>query len=437
MHDERTTASELRERWPLLSPEERIEGFERLDRDEAEGFFLSLSPRGKAMVIGGCPAGERRIWMRLIAPDDAADVVQEFPPTDREGLLDLLDKTARNEVRALLAYAEDEAGGLMSPRFARIRPDMTAEEASRYVRRQVRDQPETIYYVYVLDGEQHILGIISFRELLTAPGDRLVREIMKSEVITVPEDMDDEEVARVIARHDFLAVPVVDQDGRMKGIVTVDDIVDVVQREATEDIHKLGGLEALDIPYMQTGFLPMLRKRAGWLALLFVGEMLTTNAMARYEDEIARALVLAIFIPLIISSGGNSGSQAATLVTRALALGEVRPRNWWRIARREIAMGLSLGGVLAVVGLLRVVLGEWLFQSFGEHAFLLGLTVGLSLIGVVLWGTVCGSMLPLILRALRLDPASASAPFVATLVDVSGLLIYFTVAEAILSGTLL
>ncbi|HLU49201.1 MAG TPA: magnesium transporter, partial [Planctomycetota bacterium] len=188
---------------------------------------------------------------------------------------------------------------------------------------------------------------------------------------------------------------------------------------------------------MQTGFLPMLRKRAGWLALLFVGEMLTTNAMARYEDEIARALVLAIFIPLIISSGGNSGSQAATLVTRALALGEVRPRNWWRIARREIAMGLSLGGVLAVVGLLRVVLGEWLFQSFGEHAFLLGLTVGLSLIGVVLWGTVCGSMLPLILRALRLDPASASAPFVATLVDVSGLLIYFTVAEAILSGTLL
>ena len=437
MHDERTTASELRERWPLLSPEERIEGFERLDRDEAEGFFLSLSPRGKAMVIGGCPAGERRIWMRLLAPDDAADVVQEFPPTDREGLLDLLDKTARNEVRALLAYAEDEAGGLMSPRFARIRPDMTAEEASRYVRRQVRDQPETIYYVYVLDGEQHILGIISFRELLTAPGDRLVREIMKSEVITVPEDMDDEEVARVIARHDFLAVPVVDQDGRMKGIVTVDDIVDVVQREATEDIHKLGGLEALDIPYMQTGFLPMLRKRAGWLALLFVGEMLTTNAMARYEDEIARALVLAIFIPLIISSGGNSGSQAATLVTRALALGEVRPRNWWRIARREIAMGLSLGGVLAVVGLLRVVLGEWLFQSFGEHAFLLGLTVGLSLIGVVLWGTVCGSMLPLILRALRLDPASASAPFVATLVDVSGLLIYFTVAEAILSGTLL
>jgi magnesium transporter len=260
---------------------------------------------------------------------------------------------------------------------------------------------------------------------------------MHTDFVKVAADLDREAVAKVVARYDLIAVPVVDADGVMKGIVTVDDIVDIVEAEATEDMHKIGGLEALGAPYMQTGLWPMLKKRAGWLAILFVGEMLTASAMSHFEEEIARAVVLALFVPLIISSGGNSGSQASTLVIRALALGEVRIRDWWHIVRREFAVGLALGVILAAIGVVRIALWESMFDSYGEHAGLIALTVGLSLIGVVMWGTVAGSMLPLLLRRCGFDPASASAPFVATLVDVSGLVIYFTVAAVVLRGTIL
>jgi magnesium transporter len=375
--------------------------------------------------------------MRLLAPDDAADVVQVAPEDRRQELLELLDEPTRHEVVALLAYAEDDAGGLMNPRFARLRPDMTVDEALSYLRRQARDRLETLYYVYVLDAAQRLLGVVSFRELFAAPSQQLVGDVMRKEVVSVLEDLDQEAVARVIARHDLKAVPVVDAEGRMRGIVTVDDIVDVVNEEATEDIQKLGGMAALETPYWQTGFFPMIRKRAGWLTVLFVGEMLTTSAMARYEDDIARAVVLALFVPLIISSGGNSGSQASTLIVRAMALGEIRVRDALRVLRRELASGLALGSILAVIGLARILLGEALFQSYGEHAMLVGVTVALSLLGVVTWGTLSGSLLPFVLRAARLDPASASAPLVATMVDVFGLVIYFSLAGAILSGTLL
>jgi magnesium transporter len=249
--------------------------------------------------------------------------------------------------------------------------------------------------------------------------------------------MDQEAVSQIFAHHDLIALPVVDAEGRMKGIVTVDDIVDVVQEEATEDIQKLGGMEALDGPYLQTGFAHMVRKRAGWLSALFLGEMLTATAMGYYEEEIERAVVLALFIPLIISSGGNSGSQASTLVIRAMALGEVRLRDWWRVIRREIAAGLVLGTILGMIGLTRILLWPSRAQVYGEHYALVGLTVAASLIGVVLFGTIAGSMLPFLLRRLGFDPASASAPFVATLVDVTGLIIYFTVASFILYGVLL
>ncbi len=434
---ERSGAEALEEQWPVLSAEERVEGFLELDRGDAEDFFLALSPRGQAIVLVGVPAAERRLWMRLLAPDDAADVVQELPAERRAELLRLLDEPTRAEVIALLAYAEDDAGGLMSPRFARLRPDMTVDEAISYLRRQAREKLETIYYVYVLDSDQRLLGVVSFRELFAAPGAQPVREIMSDDVVTVPEDMDQEAVARVIAQHDLMAVPVVDPEGRVRGIVTVDDIVDVVQEEATEDIQKLGGMEALDLPYLQTGFLTMVKKRAGWLSVLFVGEMLTASAMGYFQTEISRAVVLALFVPLIISSGGNSGSQAATLVIRAMALGEARMRDWWRVVRREVAAGLSLGAILAVIGLARIVVWEKVFHTYGPHYFEVALTVGFSLLGVVLWGTLTGSMLPMVIRRMGLDPAVASAPFVATLVDVSGLVIYFTAAKVILGGTLL
>ena len=433
----RIDADALREAWPVLDADERAEGFDLLDRAAAEEFFLELSPRAQADIILRLQDPERRLWMRLLAPDDAADVLQQVPADERPRLLALLDPTSRAEVSALLAYAEDDAGGLMSPRFARLRPEMTTDEAIGYLRRQARQQLETLYYLYVLDHNQRLLGVVSLRELFLAPPGSKVEDIMRRDVVTVPEDMDQEAVAKVLADEDLLAVPVVDRDGRMRGIVTADDIVDVVQEEATEDIQKLGGMAALDVPYLQTPFWSLIKKRAGWLAILFVGEMFTTNAMALYEDVLTRAVVLTVFIPLIISSGGNSGSQAATLVIRAMALGQVRMRDWWRIIRRETASGLTLGLILAALGVLRIVVGASFFQEYGLHHVPLAMTVGLSLIGVVLWGTVIGSMLPFIATRFGFDPASASAPFVATLVDVVGLVIYFTMAGYLLSGTLL
>ena len=431
------SSSALQGAWPALSPDERLQHFNQLPRTEAEEFFLSLNTLDQAALLLALPAGERRLWMRLLAPDDAADLLQVVPPDTRDALLALLDEPTRLEVLALLAYAEDEAGGLMSPRYARVRPDMLVDEAISYLRRQAREQLETIYYAYVLDAQQRLLGVVSFRELFGAAGGKPVREVMRTDVVTVSEQLDQEAVSLLFTQHHLMALPVVDADGHMKGIVTVDDIVHVVQEEATEDIHKIGGMEALEGPYLQTGFMHMVRKRAGWLSALFLGEMLTATAMGYYEHEIARAVVLALFIPLIISSGGNSGAQASTLAVRAIALGEVRLRDWWRVLRRECAAGVALGAVLGSIGLLRILLWPARARVYGEHYVLIALTVACSLVGVVLFGTLAGSMLPFILRRLGFDPASASAPFVATLVDVTGLVIYFTVAMVILRGVLL
>jgi magnesium transporter len=431
------TLTELYDAWPVLSMEERVEGFELLRRDDADNFFLQLSARDRAHLVLALPHGERRLWMRLLAPDDAADVVQEAPAAEREALLAVLDDVTRREVKGLLDYAEDEAGGLMNTRYSRLRADMTVDEAVTYLRRDARAREKTVYYAYVLDSAEHLLGVVSFRDLIVAPGDKLIKEVMRTEVISAPEDLDQEALSRMFMRHHLMMMPVVDATGCIKGVVSVNDIVDVVQEEATEDIQKIGGVATLEGPYLQVPLLRMIRKRAGWLAALFVGEMLTATAMGQFEGNIARAVVLALFVPLIISSGGNSGSQATTLVIRAMALGELRVRDWWRVIRRELATGLGLGLILASIGLARILLWQVFFHSYGEHYFLIALTVALSLVGVVLWGCIAGSLLPFILRALGFDPASASAPFVATLVDVTGLVIYFSVAALVLSGTLL
>jgi len=430
-------ATDLQESWPVLSTEERLEGLHLFPPAEAEDFLLSLPARDQAELILRTTLPERRFWMRLLPLDDAADVIQEAPEEERQNLLALLDDSAHREVSALLAYAEDEAGGLMNPEYARLRPEMSVDEAITYLRRQARERLETIYYVYVLDPAQRLLGVVTFRELFSAPPTKTVRDIMHTDVVTAHVDMDQEALSRLFQEHDFLAIPVLDDERHVKGIVTVDDIVDVVQEEATEDIQKFGGMEALEEPYLDIRFSRMLRKRAGWLSALFIGEMLTATAMGRFESEIERAVVLALFVPLIISSGGNSGSQASTLVVRALALGEVRLRDWWRVVRRELAAGLALGSILAAIGFVRIILWQDLFHTYGEHYMLVALTVAFSLIGVVTWGTLAGSMLPLFLRKLGFDPASASAPFVATLVDVSGIVIYFTTASVLLGGTLL
>lgn len=437
MAEKNFTLSELYEAWRILSIDERVEGFESIPRNDADDFFQQLSARDRAELILALPPGERRLWMRLLAPDDAADVIQEAPQQEREGLLALLDDSTRREVKGLLDYAEDDAGGLMNTRYSRLRADMTVGEAISYLRRDARAREKTVYYAYVVDPEERLLGVVTFRDLIVAPGDKLVKQVMRTEVISAPEDLDQEALSQLFMRHHLMMVPVVDAEGRIKGIVSVDDIVHVVQEEATEDIQKIGGVETLEGPYLQIPLLRMIQKRAGWLAALFLGEMLTATAMGQFEAEIARAVVLALFVPLIISSGGNSGSQATTLVIRAMALGEVRLRDWWRVIRREFITGLGLGTILASIGLTRILLWQGLFNAYGDHYFLLATAVALSLIGVVLWGSLIGSILPFILRGLGFDPASASAPFVATLVDVTGLVIYFTVAAMVLRGTLL
>jgi magnesium transporter len=433
---DRFTVEQLRDAWPILSTEERLEGFQLLVPAQVEEFFPLLSSNDQVALISDLAPSDARRLMRLLAPDDATDVVQSFPKEDRGRVLEMLDAPTRHEVTALLAYAEDEAGGLMSPRFARVRPDMRVDEAVRYLRKQA-GRVEAIHYVYVLAADQQLVGVVSLRELFQHPDDALVRDVMHTEVITVPADMDQEEVARLYVEMDLLAIPVVDAEGRVQGIVTFDDIADVVREEATEDIQKVGGSGVLPGPYLEVRARDMVRTRAGWLSILFLGELLTASVMGFFESEIARAVTLTLFLPLIISSGGNSGSQATTLVIRAMAIGEVRLRNWWRVFRREVLTGLGLGAILAALGLLRVVVGEAMGSTYGEHYFLLGLTVSLSLVGVVLWGTTMGSMLPFVLRRLGFDPASASAPFVATLVDVTGLFIYFGLASVLLRGTLL
>jgi magnesium transporter len=422
--------------WSSLTPEEQVIAFQKLPYSEADDFFLTLSARDQAALILALPASERRLWMRLLPPDDATDLIQETPEEERPALLSLLDEYTRREVLALLAYKEDEAGGLMSPRFARLRPDMTIDEAITYLRRQA-EQVETIHYAYALDSEQRLLGVVPLRRLFSANREQTVREIMRTDFIAASDEMDQEALAKLFSEEHLLAIPIVDKEGKMKGIVTVDDIVNVVTEEASEDIQKIGGMEALDTPYLQTSLIEMIKKRGGWLSALFIGEMFTATAMGFFEKEIARAVVLALFVPLIISSGGNSGSQATSLVIRAMALGEVRLRDWWRVVRREVAAGLALGCILGLIGLIRILAWQAVRPLYGEHYVLVAFTVAFSLIGVVLFGTVAGSMLPFVLRRLGLDPASASAPFVATLVDVTGLVIYFTVASFILSGTLL
>ncbi|MBI4528009.1 MAG: magnesium transporter [Deltaproteobacteria bacterium] len=437
MADRSFTAAELHEAWPALSMEERAEGFELLQREEAERFFTQLSAHDQAQMVLLLPPGERRIWLRLLPPDEAVDLIQEAPLEERENLLQLFDDTTRAEVRGLLVYAEDDAGGLMNPRYARLRPDMSVDEAISYLRRDARTRGESAYYAYVVDAENRLRGVVSFRDLFVSSGEKRIETVMRKDVVTASEDMDQEALSQLFARHNLIMIPVVDSERRIKGVVTLDDIIDVVQEEATEDIQKIGGTAALEAPYLEVPLLQMIGKRAGWLTVLFIGEMLTATAMGHFEAEIARAVVLALFVPLIISSGGNSGSQASTLVIRAMALGEVRLRDWWLVVRRELATGFVLGSILAGIGLIRILVWQSAFQIYGEHYVLVGVTVAVSLLGVVLWGTLAGSTLPLVLRMIGLDPASASAPFVATLVDVTGILIYFSVANVMLRGTLL
>jgi len=423
--------NQLSERWPYLSHEERLKQFRELHTGEKADFFLALSAHDQRTLLLGLPQEQQHVWMRLLAPDDAADVIQEAGPERRDELLALLDEPTRKEVVALLAYNEDEAGGLMNPRFARLRPDLTVDAAISYLRKEALTGVH-IYYAYVLDAEQHLLGVVSLRQLFTADPAKLVQDVMEKDVTWVSPNTDQKEVSRIVRNSRLLAIPVLAANRRMVGIVTVDDVVDVVEEAASRDIQNIGGMEALDTPYLHTSLPQMVRKRAGWLAILFIGEMFTATAMSFFEGEISKAVVLALFLPLIISSGGNSGSQATSLIIQAMALGDVRLRDWFRVIRRELISGAALGIILGMIGLTRIFVWQRLFGTYGAQTPILAVTILCSLIGVVSFGTIAGSMLPFILRRCGLNPASASAPFVATLVDVTGLVIYFSIASIIM-----
>ena len=428
---------DLRDAWRLLDAAERIEGFRLLGREDAQEFFGALPSAEQLQLIEQSSATERRHLLRMLAPDDAADLLQELPDEQRQPLLGLYDDVTRREVASLLAYREDVAGGLMNPRFARVRPDMTVEEAILYLRRQANEGLELYTYAYVLDKEQRLLGVVSFRDLFRGKATAAMRDVMKTDVVRVHEEMDQEAVGATFAEHDLVALPVVDAAGRMKGVVTVDDIVDVVQEEATEDIHKIGGSVALDAPYLEVGLLGMLKKRLGWLLVLFFAQMLTVVAMSYFQVRIDQLSLLSLFVPLILSSGGNSGSQASTLVIRAMSLGELRPSDWKRVFLNELATGLTMGLVLGVIGFTRVVaIWPGNEEQFANFSWQLASAILVSVVGVVLWGTLIGSMLPILLRRFGLDPASASAPLVATLSDVTGIVVYFSAVSWFLSHVL-
>jgi magnesium transporter len=435
-HDDDTlTAEELRDAWPLLDLDERSDGLRVLPREDAEDFFIALPASDQAALLIHFRPGQRRQWMRMLEPDDVADVIQHAGDQHRGTLLGLLDVPTRKEVTALLAYSEDEAGGLMSTRYARLRPAMTADEAVSYLRRQARDKIETIYYAYVLDPELRLMGVVSFRDLFAADPKKTVADIMETDVVRVSDEMDQETVSRIFAETDLTVVPVVDAEGKMKGIVTVDDIVDVVQEEATEDIQKFGGISALEVPYLQSTRRQMIGKRVGVLLGMLACSTLTAIALGGFEEQIAVAPVLAMFVTMIVSSGGNSGTQATTLVVRAMALGEVRPADWWLIMRREVLTGLALGTFLAAIATSGVL--AWGLAADKDHAAMVAIVVGLSVLGCVVFGTLTGSMLPFVLRRFGIDPASSSAPAVTTIVDVTGILIYFAIANMLLRGLLL
>jgi magnesium transporter len=374
-----------------------------------------------------------------MSADQQADLFRELPAADRRRLLKRLEPATQHTLELLLRYPSDTAGGIMTTELASVPSTWTVERALQYVV-EVGRAKETVYAIYVLDPEtRELVHVVSLRQLMLAERQTPVGDVGDRRLpLTVGPHADREDVARLISKYDLLAVPVVDEGRHVLGIVTVDDVIDALVREQTEDIQKLGGLEALDEPYTRISFGKMIRKRAGWLCALFLSEMLTATAMQRFEGEIAKAVVLSMFIPLVMSSGGNSGSQATSLIIRAIALREVRLGDWWRIALRELPTGLVLGAILGVIGFTRIELWQRLHLfDYGPHHFLVALTVGSALIGIVAFGSLAGSMLPFLLKRVGFDPASASAPFVATLVDVTGLVIYFSVALLILRGTLL
>jgi magnesium transporter len=419
-----------------LSSQDEVLLFRVLPRKLAAETFAYMPADKQENLLRAMSQAEVAAILNDMAPDDRTTLLEELPGAAMKQLIALLSPRERSVATKLLGYPEKSVGRLMTPDYVAIHPDWTIAQVLDYVRKYGQDS-ETLNMIYVIDDRGMLLDDIRMRRFLLAPLDTHVAELMDDRFASLKATDDQEAAVALLRQIDLTALPVTDSDGMLIGIVTVDDVLDVAETEATEDIQKIGGSEALDEPYLAISFNRMVRKRAGWLIILFLSEMLTATAMSFFEREIQRAVVLALFIPLIISSGGNSGSQAATLVIRAMALGEVTLRDWWRVMHREFLSGLALGGVLGAIGFLRITIWSIFSNIYGPYWYLVAVTIAFALVGIVMWGTLAGSMLPILLRRLGFDPATSSAPFVATLVDVTGLIIYFSVAIVVLRGTLL
>ncbi|HEY8835083.1 MAG TPA: magnesium transporter [Chthoniobacterales bacterium] len=420
-----------------LPEDEQVIIFRLLPTALAADVFEYLEPDAQQQLLRAMAHEQVVAILNEMSPDDRTALLEEMPSAAARQLIKLLTPDERRIAQALLGYPEGSIGRLMTPDFIAVHDDWTVKEVLDHVREFGRDS-ETLNVIYVVDERGKLIDDLRMREFLLRPFEAKVSDFRDRAFVALKVNDSQEEALNAFRRYDRVALPVVDSNNVLVGIVTSDDMLDVAEEEATEDIQKLGGMEALDEPYTTIPLMRMVKKRATWLIILFLGEMLTATAMQGYNGEIEKAAILAMFLPLIISSGGNSGSQATTLVIRAMALGELRLKDWFRVVRKELLSGLSLGLILGTIGFFRISLWQYLhIFDYGKFHWLVAFTVGVALVGVVLWGTISGAMLPFLLRRCRLDPATSSAPFVATLVDVTGLIIYFNVALFILRGTLL
>lgn len=410
--------------------------------NRAAAVFKILDVSRQKEIVHELPSFKTAELLNELPADDRTDFLEELPNNVIRDLIKLLNNEERKVTLAMLGYPEDSVGRLMTPDYVYVYPFNTIEQVLNIIRK-VGKNTETIDVIYVINRKGELIDDLRIRDIILAPPDKKIEELMDERVIALHATDDQEHAHAVFKMNNRVALPVTDDNNILLGIVTIDDMLWVANEEFSEDIQKIGGTEALDEPYLDTPLFKLVRKRAGWLIVLFLGELLTATAMAHFNDEITKATVLAMFIPLIMSSGGNSGSQASTLVIQAMAVGDIYLSDWWRVMRREILSGLLLGSILGFIGFARICIWHFLMQNgviedlYKEHWFLIGVSVGISLVGVVLWGTLTGSMLPIILKRLGADPAVSSAPFVATLVDVTGIVIYFSIAYYFLQGLLL
>ena len=413
--------------------------FRLLTREVAKLTFQNLSHDLQEDIIEGLATNREKITNLLndLDPDDRTAFFEELPGLVSQRLVQLLSKEEREITIRLLGYPEDSIGRLMTPEYVAVKPYFTVAHTLEHIRRFGKDS-ETLNVVYVVDDNWKLIDDIRIKEIILASPEQTIAELSDNRFVSLNAYSDQEVAVKLFRDHDRVALPVIDTNGILLGIVTFDDVMDVAEEETTEDFQKFGGIQELDMSYTQTPLLEMVKKRAGWLVVLFFGEMLTASAMGYFDAEISKAVVLALFVPLIISSGGNSGSQAASLIIRSLALGELKLRSWWYVMKKEICSGLLLGTILGSIGFIRIFIWQEAgFYDYGEYWIWIAISVSVSLIFIVLWGTLSGSLIPLILKRIGLDPATASAPFVATLVDVTGLIIYFTIAAIFLTGKLL